>query len=167
MSGLHPTSELVACAWIASIPDSGFTDSMVATRAPNQESWPVVDGVSQFISVRVVGGTPRPVDIQAPLAMPVVEVMCWATVLNSNKPPWFVANQNAEVIRLACYSRSLGVFGRALTPTAKNVTYNPATVHAAMMHTEPRRIYQDPRSYACYQFDLGMVWKEVNLVISN
>jgi len=163
----HPNSELVTCAWLSSIPGSGFTASMIATQAPIAESWPEVNGISSFITTRCVGGTPNPVGMQAPLAMPVMEIKCWATRLTSDKPPWFAASNMAEIIRIAMYSRGLGVFGRALTVTAKNVTYNPAVVLRTVMHTEPRRIYGDPGNYAVYQFDMGLTWKEVNLVISN
>lgn len=162
----HPNSELVTCAWLSSIPGSGFTSNMVATQAPPQEQWPAVGGISQFITCRVVGGTPKPVG-QAPLAMPVMEVKCWALKLTSTKPPWFAANNMAEIIRIAMYSRGLGVFGRALTIQANGLDYNPAVVLETVMHTEPRRIYGDPREYAVYQFDMGVTWKEVNLVISN
>jgi hypothetical protein len=163
----HPNSELVTMAWLASIPGSGFTASMIAATPPPQEKWPASEGISTFITMRTVGGTPRPAGGQAPLAMPVMEIKCWATRLTSDKPPWFAANNMAEIIRIAMYSRSLGVFGRALTIVQGNVTYNPAVVLSTLLHTEPRRILGDPRNYAVYQFDMGLVWKEVNLVISN
>jgi hypothetical protein len=164
---LHPTSELVTQAWLASIPGSGFSTSMIAAQAPIQEKWPVTDGISSFISMRVVGGSPAPVSMEAPLGMPVMEIKCWAARLTSDKPPWYAANQMAEIIRIAMYSRGLGVFGRALTIQANGVVYNPAVVIRTVLHTEPRRIYGDPRNYAVYQMDMGMTWKEVNLVISN
>ncbi|MHB1956707.1 MAG: hypothetical protein ACYCOU_23530 [Sulfobacillus sp.] len=166
MTSYHPNSELVTCAWIGSIPDSGFAASMIATQAPDYTKWPVVNGISQFITCRVVGGTPKPPG-QAPLAMPVMEIKCWATRVNSDKPPWFAANNMAEIIRLGMYSRGLGVFGRALTIQNNNVTYNPAVVLSMSLHTEPRKIYNDPGNFAVYQFDMSLVWKEVNLVISN
>jgi hypothetical protein len=163
----HPTSELVACAWISSIPGSNITTSMVATQTPDPVKWPVVNGISQFITVMALGGTPKPLGMQAPLAMPVMEVRCWATRLDSDKPPWFASAEMCEIIRIGMYQRSLGVFGRALTVQSGSAVYNPANVIEIVMHTEPRRIYADPRSWAVYQFDMGMTWKEVNLVIDN
>jgi hypothetical protein len=162
----HPNSELVTCAWISSI--SGFpltASNGVMTQAPKQEQWPVIDGVSQIVTCRVVGGTPNPV-MDVPVAMPVMEIKAWATKLNQNRPPWFIANELIELIRIACYQKSFGVFGRALTIQANNVPYNQAIVLKTQVHAEPRRLYSDPRNYAVYTMDVGFVWKEVNLVIA-
>jgi hypothetical protein len=159
---LHPTTDLVAVAWISSIPD--IPAGSCATSMPNQEDWPVgPDGISRFITARVVGGTPM--TGTAPVAHPVLEISAWATKVGTNKPPWHAAAQLCEIIRIASYGRTLGVFGRPLTFSPGGRQYATATVTGVMLHTEPRRMYADPRNYAHYQFDAGMFWKEAGLLI--
>lgn len=161
----HPNSELVTCAWISSIPGFPLGTNGVMTQAPKPEAWPVIGDISQIVTTRVVGGSPKP-NMQAPIAMPVMEIRCWATRLSSAKPPWFAANELAEDIRPACSGRAPGVFGRILTIQANDVEYNGATVMATCIHAEPRRIYSDPRNYAVYSMDVGITWKELNITIA-
>jgi hypothetical protein len=157
----HPNSELVAMAWIASIP--GFNTSMVATQPPVEQNWPLnSDSVGQFVTVATIGGTPM---LGMPIAQAVMEIKGWATKPGSNKPPWFAANDLLQRIWLATYSKQPGVFGRALTIQSGNVTYNPASATEAVVHAEPRRIYSDPRNWACYSMDMSFSWREANLVI--
>jgi hypothetical protein len=159
---LHPTSDLVCVAWISNIPE--IPAGCCATTVPDQEQWPAGDDkVSRFISVRVVGGTPP--RGSAPIAAPVMEVKCWATKLGSPKPPWNAANQMCESIRIASYGRALGVFGQPLSFSPGGKQYNIATVTGVTIHVEPRRIYSDPRNYACYSFDMSMIWKEAGILI--
>jgi hypothetical protein len=160
----HPTSELVAQAWIAAM--TPIPASAIATQLPQDNTaWTVLSdiyGVStnimQFVTVRVVGGTPQE---NVPIAHPIIEVTCFATKPTSNKPPWFAANQTLELIRLATYNRQLNEFGRALNITQGNVEYNSASVISSVMHTEPRRLYSDAANYALYQADMSLCWREV------
>ena len=161
----HPNSELVAMAWIASIPApfGPFSSSMVATQPPAETSWPTnSDGVSQFITVTVIGGTPL---LGMPVAQPIVEVKGWATKVGSNKPPWFAANDLLQRIWLSTMSKQPGVFGRALTIENGTAVFNSASCIEATVHTEPRRIYSDPRNWACYMMDMSLAWREVGLVV--
>jgi len=159
---LHPTSELVAIAWLANIP--GLPVGGMATSIPKQEDWPVGDdNISRFVSVRVVGGSP--LRAQAPVANPVLEFSTWACRLESNKPPWHAAAQMAEIIRVASYERAYGVYGVALHMNPGGRQYANASVMGVTLHTEPRRMYADPRNYAHYQFDASMTWKEAGLLI--
>jgi hypothetical protein len=91
-----------------------------------------------------------------------MEIKFWATKLLSNKPPWFAANQLAEIVRVEVYGRQLGEFGRVLTIRPE---YNKASVINTTIHIEPRRIYSDARNFAVYQMDLGIVWREVGLTV--
>ena len=162
---LHPTSELVTCAWISSIPGFPLSTSGVMTQATAQENWPVRSNISQIVTCSVVGGSPGTSD-QVPIAKPVMSIKAWAAKLSgSMKPPWFVAAELLEQIRVACYERDYQVFGRILSIQANGQTYNGATVHGTTVHTEPRRIKADPRNYAVYQMDVGFTWVEVNLVV--
>jgi hypothetical protein len=164
----HPTSELVAAAWIAAM--TPIPAAMVATQPPQDvtqwTSYVAIFGgtgdIRQFVTVRGVGGTPQ---LEVPIRKPVIEVKCYATNPGSNKPPWFAANQTAEIIFLAAYNRQLNEFGRALAIASGNVNYNGANVMQMVVHTEPRRLYGDVRNYAVYQMDLGMTWREIGLTI--
>jgi hypothetical protein len=168
VTGLHPTSELVAAAWISQM--TGIPPDAIATQAPQDtKNWAnfgdLIGGptdIVQFITVRTMGGSPHR---NTPLARPIVEVTCFATKPNSNKPPWFAANQTLELIRLATYERRLYHFGQALVVTTGGVEYNTANVLDAVCHTEPRRLYSDVRNYAIYQVDIGFTWREVGLLI--
>jgi hypothetical protein len=161
----HPNSELVAIAWIASIPApfGPFSANMVATQPPAEQSWSVnQDGIANFITVTVIGGTPL---LGMPIAQPVIEVKAYATKPGSNKPPWFAANDLLERIRLSTMSKLPGVFGRTLTITSNGAVYASAACTEAVVHTEPRRIYSDARNWAAYMMDMSISWREVGLVV--
>ena len=159
-----PTDELVAVAWIGSIP--GLTPQMVATQLPedaNKDGTPadwVVKGRG-FITVAVVGGTPSP---DLPQSRPVMQVDCWAVKPGSNKPPWGIANRLAMLVKTATWDRIQ--IPRKLTITVNGVLYPPAAVQAASLLTEPRRITDDPGDYARYQFDLALSWISLGQVIA-
>lgn len=147
---LHPTSELVAAAWIDSI--AGMPKGIVDTQLPaDEQTW----GDTGFVVVAVVGGSP---DVDVAMKRPIIQVDCWATNPGSNKPPWFKAAALAEQIRTACYDRS--TFGRALTPTANGVHYPTANCKTVYPLTEPHRIYGDAGNYAGYSLDLLLAWVE-------
>jgi hypothetical protein len=161
----HPNSEVVAMAWIASIPAAfgTFNAQMVATQPPAASSWPVnQDGIGNFITVTGVGGSPM---LGVPIAQPVIEVKAYATKPGSNKPPWFAANDLLTRIWYASYSKLPGVFGRVLTLQSNGVPYAAASVIEAIVHTEPRRIYSDSQNWAAYSMDMTMAWREVGLVV--
>jgi hypothetical protein len=152
-------------AWIASIPAQfgTFTPSMVATQPPPDQNWPLnKDGLANFITVTVVGGTPM---AGMPIAQPIVEVRGYATKPGSNKPPWFAANDLVSRIWLATMSKLPGVFGRPLNIVANGVEYASAACIEATVHTEPRRSYSDPRNWACYTMDMSLSWREAALII--
>jgi hypothetical protein len=151
---LLPNDELVATAWIGSIP--GLNPAMVGTQLP-----PDVDSdgstaawiATGFIKLAVVGGTP---DALLPVNRPVLQVDCWATVPGSNKPPWQKAAALASVIRYATWDRIR--IPRPLVAAVNGVQYPLAVVQSAYLATAPRRLYDDQGDYARYQFDLGLVW---------
>lgn len=150
------TSELVAIAWIGSIP--GLSVDMVSTQLPpdaNKDDTPadwVVAGLG-FATVATVGGTPDPI---LPVHRPVMSVDTWAVKQGSGKPPWGVANSLAEAVIRASLDRI--AVPRHLTITVNGRPYPPASVQIAKAMTEPRRINDDPGVYAHYQFDLFMQW---------
>ena len=155
------TSELVAIAWIGSIPaivELAGTQ-MVATTLPpdvNPDNTPAAWLRTGFITVTVVGGSP---DIYLPVKKPVIQVDCWAARPGSNRPPWWQANVIAETIRYATLQRT--GFNRPLTLGANNVSYPGAVVMAAYFLTEWRRLYSDAADYARYQADMAMTWQTI------
>lgn len=154
---LHTPNDLVAVAWIASIP--GLLADGVATQLPvaAEDSW----AAHGFVVVPLsVGGTPHDT---IPVRQPVLQVECWATNPGSDKLPWWKANQLAEQIRFGSYQRNGAA--RAVTVTTNGVQYPSAAVKMARMLTEPRRIWSDAGDFAGYTFDLQLSWTQVGEVI--
>lgn len=149
MTKLHPTSELVAVAWLKTL--AALPSSNIATTLPKDSAGWTADG---FVQVTAVGGSPN---LYVPLNDPVVSVDCWAAAASGSSSPWGKANQLAEIVRAASYVRT--AFPVLVTGLPGN--YNNARVHSAWPITEPRRITGDPGSYARYTFDLQLVWTEV------
>lgn len=142
---LAPTTDLVAVAWLASVP--GLSSGMVATKLPADNSnW----AAAGFVQIIAVGGTP---ELYVPVAAPVVGVSCWAVNPNSSKPPWGKANHLAELIRLATYDHQN--VPRALSLPAN---FGHARVTAAYFVSEPKRIPGDPANYARFDVDLALRW---------
>lgn len=149
---LVPGDELVASAWLASVP--GLSPAMVATQLPADESAWSANG---FVTVAVVGGTPHP---NLPLSRPVIQCDCWAVSPSSSRPPWFKANAIATAIKYACWQRT--AIPRLLMITANGVSYPSAAVRDAVMVTQPRRVYGDPANAARYTCDIALVWAVTN-----
>ena len=155
---LENTDEVVAVAWIASIP--GLSSAMVGTQLPDPVD---ANGMrapwltTGFVTVAVVGGTPGDM---LPVNRPVIQVDCWTSVPGSNKPPWLMAAALASAIRRATWDRY--TIARPLAITANGVVYPSAVVQSAYMATSFRRTYDDPGDYAQYQGDLALSWVTVN-----
>jgi hypothetical protein len=151
---LLPNDELVATAWIASIP--GLTPAMVGTQLPPDVG---PDGsvapwiATGYITVAVVGGSPDPL---SPINRPVLQVDCWATVPGSNKPPWMKAAALASAIRYATWDRVR--IPRPLVASVNGAEYPLAVVQSAYLATAFRRVYDDEGDYSRYQGDLALTW---------
>lgn len=153
---LHSPTDLVAVAWIASIP--GLVADGVATQLPADETKWAANG---FVVVPVsVGGTPHS---SIPVRRPVVQVETWGTVPGSDRLPWGIPAQLAEQIRMGTYDRR--TLGRALDIRAGSVAYPAAHVLGARMITEPRRIWSDVGDYAGFTFDLMLHYVAAGEVI--
>jgi hypothetical protein len=146
-----PTSDLVAAAWIGSIP--GLDPGMVATVLPSDDGKWAKTG---FIRIATVGGSPN---IYLPVKEPVVQVDCFATIPGSNQPPWAHANGLAEIIRQASLQRVL--MRRPLTLSVRGHPFGQAVVQSAYLLTEPQRRYSDAANYAIYSFDMQFSWVTV------
>lgn len=146
---LHPTTDLVAAAFLGGLP--GVPAGKVATTLPQDaSSW----AASGFVQVYGVGGDP---ERHVALRRPVVTVDCWANAGQSGKPPWGKANQLAEIVLAAV----MGMDNFPMTLTGLPAAYAHARVLTAFAVTEPRRITNDPGSYARYTFDLEIHWIEL------
>jgi hypothetical protein len=151
----HATTDLVAVAWLGSLP--GFSPAMVGSILPR----PDADGTIGWASTGFVqatsgvGGTP---EMYVPLASPVIQIDCWAAQSGSDLPPYAKANALAEAIRWACLEESN--FQGALTLRAG---YAQARVKSAYLLTEPRRVYGDEADYGRYLINLAMHWTEVTV----
>jgi hypothetical protein len=140
---LRPNNELVTTAFLVSI-----VGDRVATTLPKDIAGWAEDG---FVTVDTVGGTPN---IYLPIREPVMGVQCWAVNPNSQKPPWNKAASLAGAIQDACWDhpavpRNLVLLGG----------YPMVQVKSAYLTGEPRRVPDDPSSYARYSIPgLVVVW---------
>jgi hypothetical protein len=150
----YPTDEMVAAAWIATIP--GFTPAMAGTQLPpdaDKAGQPTPWVETGFVTVAVVGGSPS---ADLPMGEPVIQCDCYATVPGSNFPPWNFAARLATSIVTATRSRT--TIPRPLTITEGPVSYGVAVVKDASVTTSPRRLYDDVGDYARVQMDLSLAW---------
>lgn len=156
---LVPSDDLVAAAWIGSIP--GFTTAMTGRKLPPDTLLPDSNGntlpapwlQTGFVTVAVVGGTPDPL---LPVHRPVIEVKCWATLPGSNDPPWEWAKALGTAILHATWDRF--TISRRLVPQLDGVTYPAVSVQSAYMATHFRPLFADVADYACIQGDLALSW---------
>jgi hypothetical protein len=145
---LRANTELVAIAWLGTV--TGLSTSMVAAALPKDAtSWTSTG----FVTVRTMGGTSS---MYTPLRSPVVTVETWATNPNSSRPPWFQANNLAELIDLGCRASDVQ---RTLTLPGN---YPDARVLSAYLVQEPRRAYGDQGDYAHYVTDLALHWVDLS-----
>lgn len=143
----HPTSELVAVAWLKGVTGIG---NNVSTELPaDNASW----AASGWTQVLGAGGSP---DIYLPISQPVISVDTWAVGVQSSKPPWAKANQLAEIIKRATLDHA-SVPRLLVLPDA----YANARCLNVIPLTEPRKIRSDPADYAHWSMDVQFNWVEV------
>lgn len=141
-----PTAEQVATAWVKAL--DGVPSDKVATSLPgDQNAW----ASTGFVQLTVVGGSPG---VDSQLYAPEFAVDVWATN-TSGQAPWGRAGSLAAAIVWGCYHAELPVL---VDPGAE---FHLARVHAAIPHSEPRRILGDAAGFARVQFDMGLVWSVV------
>lgn len=146
----RPAGEQVAIAWLKTI-----VGDIVALTLPKPDK----DGAyswqsTGFCTVDTVGGTPN---MYVPLHEPVIGVECWAVNPNSQKPPWATASSLAQQIQAACWDHP--TVPRALIIPGG---YPVVQVLSAYLTGEPRRVPDDPSSYARYSIPgLVITWTVV------
>lgn len=143
---LRATPELVAEAWLKTV----VGDRVATTLPKDNTSW----AASGFCTLVTAGGTPG---MYVPLREPVIGVDCWGVSPGSQKPPWGIASGLAEAIVAACQDH------RAIAqPVTLPTGYPAAQVRSAYVTGDPRRIPDDPSSYARYSIPgLAIAWVEV------
>lgn len=146
---LHPTSELVAKAWILGI--AGVPSGKVATSLPEDRStWP-----AGFVVATALDGNPQ---LHVKKREIVIDVSCWYPAKEgSNRPPWNKAAQLAEIVFDAGYDDVLTV-QRLLTTMP--VDYNQARV-LSFMPSEVQKRGEDEAGNAAFGFEAEMHWIEV------
>lgn len=140
-----PTGELVAMAWLRGV--AGAPANAVSTNLPrDSSSW----ASTGFLQVESIGGGPN---VDVPVSHVDIRVHCWAVKPKSSKPPWWMANQLAEIVRMGCYGNV-----DAVAPTARDVVlpdnYLNARVLSVVPLGEPQRVLLDEARFAHYQIDL-------------
>jgi hypothetical protein len=138
---LHPTSELVAVAWLQAV----LTTPVGKDLPEDSADW----GDLAFTQVQAVGGSPH---IHLPQRQPVIALHFWASNKGSPRPPWNRSAQAAELARLATEA-----------PDAKRQVviggdYYDATIQTVYALTEPRPIPGDVAGYGHTQFDMALYW---------
>lgn len=143
MATLHPTSELVAIAWV----NSAIGATGVGLDLPEDSTtWPD----RGFVQIRAVGGTPH---IHIAQRQPVVSVDCWAAATSgSQRPPWHRATQLAEQIRVATEASD------ANRQVVIGGDYFDAHIQTVYALTEPRPIPSDVAGYAHVTLDIALYW---------
>jgi len=157
MPPLHATNDLVAVAWISSIP--GLTADGVSTQLPPDDTTWAKNG--WIVIPATVGGSPHSV---MPLRRPVCQVECWAVTPGSGIPPWGKAADLAEQVRMATYDRHN--FGRGLAVSLNGVAYPAARALSAKILTEPHRVYGDQADYAGVSFDIAFQWVQTGEIVA-
>jgi hypothetical protein len=148
---LRANSELVAVAWIASIP--GFTAGVAPQVPQNATQW----AEHGFVTVMGVGGGPYE---YSPVRVPVMQIDTWATQSNStttaSKPPWYKAAGLAEQILAETFADDRVCRQLTLKPG-----YPQARVLTATALTEPRRVFGEGTGIARFTFDVQLIWCEL------
>lgn len=138
-----PSDELVLINWLKTL--SGLPTSSIATTLPGDTtSW----AASGFVTVLGVGGGS---EVYIPVHNPVVTVDTWATVPNSNRPPWVLASKLVELIVHRTYQHTPDVISM---PSG----YADVYLHSVYPVSRPRRIPSDQAGFARISVDVQLQW---------
>jgi hypothetical protein len=149
---LPPSPELVAHAWLASLPQ--LAGQGVGGDLPPVSTW----SGEVFIQTTAVSGGADP---YTPLRSPVVQLDVWAATVHSDRPAWYRAAAYCEYIRDATY----GSLGHGLLDMPFP-GYAPARLGSVEAHGDPRKAMGDVTGMAHYQLDLQFTYVQSDLVIT-
>lgn len=145
---LRPNHDLLVVTWLRTL---SLTADGIGTDLPaTGDDWED----HGFIQISTVGGSPM---LHTPIRQPSVQVDVWANRAGSELPPWNKAGHLCEEVFAVFEDFGLVEPVRAhtiVTPAG----YNPVRIMAAWPETEPRRMEDDPSSYARYTFDAAVRW---------
>lgn len=148
----HPSTELVARAWILSLPDVPAGTVAATLPAPVDGHYPWE--ATGFYTVTPAGGTPH-VDIR--VRRPLVQVDAYATKYGSQRPPHGRAAAMLESIVNSCWDDD----GDHAHDLDVKTGYYRVRVYAVSCAREPQRLYGDEQSLAKYSADLQFHWAEL------
>ena len=150
----YPDAELVACAWIMSIP--GILIDYADWRLPWDLDKPDVYGYAQ---VTVTGGAPNK---DVPLFQSTLQVNCWVLANDEDRSHRLKASYLTKQIQYACWDRKnvkRGVTPQEQLPNGNVITYQPAHVEDAYILSEARQMQsKDNPIYEGYSMDMAFWW---------
>jgi hypothetical protein len=154
-----PLPELVAVAWLKSIPGNPLGSAVATTLPP-----PDASGVLSWLSTgftTVQGVSPGSLGDHMPTRESVLQLDFYAAppVTGSGRPPWNKAAKLWSLIHAATYA--FQDVPRLLVLPAATPAYSNARVKVARLLGDPQRMSSDEGSYAHYQCDLQLFWNEV------
>lgn len=145
---LRATAELVAQAWLATIP--GITSSMVATTLPAKSSTWAATG---FYVVATAGGDSG---MYVPTHRSLIQVDAVAYATDSQRPPWGRVDQYAQRVADACYGATSKAAQLSL---AAGPSTGTAVLLGAWVASEAQRLYGDDAALAKKRLDVMLAWK--------
>lgn len=153
------TSDYVGVHWLRSLSQLSGVDianEVVDPWVETDGGWKPQWTDRSFISIIAVGGG---VDPYAPQFTPVYQIDCWARPKNrGSQPPWYAANQLAEIIRHLQYEVDGSMLVTLPSP------YGNARVVDVTVLSEPRRVPLDPNGIAHYTLDAEVTFYQEALV---
>lgn len=157
----HANSELVARAWLRTVP--GLPVNQIGTTLPQDNSTWASSGYVQIISTSPLARSSKYFRYRAP----VLTAHCWATNPNAQTPPWGKACDLAECIYDALLVEGNGIEGLDLGVTGAPLV----RVLQAWPLGEVKRIpwgfpsgqgsFVDPANTAHYTLDFQIAWAEL------
>lgn len=159
--GVYPDAEIVAAAWIMSIP--GIEIDLADWRLPWDLNTPVINGYAQLT---VVGGVPKQ---DVPYYETVMQIDCWVESPSEDRIFRMQASALAKQIQYATYDRKhvkRGVTPQPYLWNGQTITYANAHVSDVYCLQEPHRIVSpDNQLYEGYSFDAMFTWA-ANIVVN-
>ena len=150
---LYANSQLVAQAWLASLP--GLTAAMIGRSLPAESAWAGSAGTTGYIVVNTTGGTPS---VEIPFYHPVVTCYPTAKQLNSDVTTWGLVENLSQIIERGCQNWAGTHLVLALTENG--VTYPSASVVGVKAVQHGRPVFGDTGDLTQYRVDIQLDWTD-------
>lgn len=152
--GVYPDAEIVAAAWIMSIPNIEI--DLADWRLPWDLNTPVHNGYAQ---VTVIGGVPLK---DSPYFESIIQVDCWVEAPSEDRIFRMQASALAKQLQYACLDRKnvkRGVLPQPYLWNGQTITYANAHVASVYCMQEPHRMQSTDNSlYEGYSMDMMFTW---------